>query len=365
MDMSEGPAEEVGFSIAEAREIVKDLFRPNPRIYWMDFSASMVVGLAGFLLVPAFGLLTPWALLLWAVSILALYRGAVFIHELVHLRRGTFTSFRVAWYLLCGVLLLIPPFMYENHWDHHNRRHYGTDGDGEYIPFARRPPSAIITFLAASPIVPLLAVYRFLVLAPLAWLVPRVRQAVYTRASSLQIDFDYVRRVPSAEELRSWRLQELGCFLYLVAVLALLVSGTLPPYRIGQAYLTIVGIVGLNSLRLLAAHRYRSSEAEMTFVEQLMDSINYPRNAPLTALWAPVGLRMHALHHLFPGMPYHALAEAHRRLLAQLPADSPYRDTSSPGLWATLRQLFKEAQESQGGGGMGLQPPRMDTVATG
>jgi hypothetical protein len=39
-------------------------------------------------------------------------------------------------------------------------------------------------------------------------------------------------------------------------------------------------------------------------------------------------------------MPYHRLAEAHARLMAKLPADSPYRRTVSPGLLHTLGELL-------------------------
>ena len=44
----------------------------------------------------------------------------------------------------------------------------------------------------------------------------------------------------------------------------------------------------------------------------------------LAELWAPVGLRYHALHHLLPSLPYHSLPEAHRRLAAQLGSGSTY-----------------------------------------
>ena len=42
---------------------------------------------------------------------------------------------------------------------------------------------------------------------------------------------------------------------------------------------------------------------ELTFVEQLLDSVNYPGRALLYVPIMPVGLRYHALHHLFPTMP--------------------------------------------------------------
>jgi fatty acid desaturase len=66
-------------------------------------------------------------------------------------------------------------------------------------------------------------------------------------------------------------------------------------------------------------------------------------------MWAPVGLRFHALHHLLPGLPYHALPEAHRRLMAALPPDSPYRRTNSPSLRASLTHLFRDARSESAG----------------
>jgi fatty acid desaturase len=57
-------------------------------------------------------------------------------------------------------------------------------------------------------------------------------------------------------------------------------------------------------------------------------------------------MRFHALHHLFPSLPYHALGAAHRRLMARLPPDSPYRLTEAPRLSASLRQLWRAARGS-------------------
>jgi hypothetical protein len=46
-------------------------------------------------------------------------------------------------------------------------------------------------------------------------------------------------------------------------------------------------------------------------------------------------------------MPYHSLAEAHRRLMEQLPADNVYRQTESPGLLFTVRELWREARKAK------------------
>jgi fatty acid desaturase len=87
----------------------------------------------------------------------------------------------------------------------------------------------------------------------------------------------------------------------------------------------------------------------MTFVEQMLYSINYPYHPWIGGLWAPVGLRFHALHHIFPTMPYHALAEAHRRLMRELPAESPYRLTEARSLWSEIGRLWQRAAQAQNG----------------
>ena len=67
------------------------------------------------------------------------------------------------------------------------------------------------------------------------------------------------------------------------------------------------------------------------------------RDAPgvLASIWAPVGLRYHALHHLLPSVPYHALGEAHRRLTAQLAPDSVYHRASYNGLAGLVYRLTR------------------------
>ena len=116
---------------------------------------------------------------------------------------------------------------------------------------------------------------------------------------------------------------------------------------IGTAAIIFIGPKELpNALRTLGAHRWLNNGGEMSFIEQMLDSVTYDRRPLLTGLWAPVGLRFHALHHIFPSMPYHAMAEAHRRLMRDLPSDSPYRKTVSPSLWNELSALWRRAKSS-------------------
>jgi len=338
--------DDIDFSISYAREIVGDLFEPHLAVYWADLLLTWSIAAASFLLAatPRFGVIVRTVCFL--VSSVAWYRSAAFIHELAHLRGRGVRPFRVVWNVVCGVPLLIPSFLYETHVDHHAKNHYGTVTDGEYVAWARQPPAQIVKFVAFSFIAPLLAVLRFAVLTPLSWASRGWRRRIHRRASALVVTPDYTRQL-RVDGHPAWWLEEAGCLLYLAAVALALLAGRLIIAVVVQAYVMAVLVVLINAARVLGAHRYRNTDGEMTFVEQMADSVTYPRHAAISALWAPVGLRFHALHHLFPSMPYHALGEAHRRLVAHLPADSPYCRTISPGLMVSLRTLLRESMASR------------------
>ena len=95
----------------------------------------------------------------------------------------------------------------------------------------------------------------------------------------------------------------------------------------------------LNHIRTLAAHRYTSDGETISHLDQFLDSTNVTGNW-MTELMCPLGLRYHALHHLFPRIPYHNLGIAHRRLAQQLPEDSIYHDATSPSIAVAIRDLL-------------------------
>ena len=333
------------FSLGQARGIVKDLFKHNPAIYWADFLSSIVVGGIGFVLLRRVFEPLSWAgIAAFIVSGLCYYRAVLFIHELVHMRDNSFRAFSITWNLLCGIPFLMPTFLYYTHADHHLRKHYATQRDGEYIPLGTMSPIHILIYLCQPFVLPLIAIVRFVILTPLCWCSPRIREIVQRRASSMVMDPTYIRPLPTRKAQRIFRLQEALCFLWCAGVATVIVAGIVPMGFLITAYCLAVFILTLNGLRTLGAHRYTNAGGEVTFLDQLLDSLNYPNRPFVSALWAPVGLRFHALHHLFPSMPYHNLATAHRRLMAELPADSPYRLTESPGLVASLVELWRNSR---------------------
>ena len=331
--------------IRQLRRALDDLLVPRPALYWIDFLTSISCFYAGFAATVVLPLNNPLKPLSAVVATLALYRAVVFIHELAHLSPGRVPGFHVAWNLLCGIPLLVPSFLYASHRDHHARRAYGTMKDGEYRPWGHPGNRISIVMFSFSSFLGLPAgVLRFGALGPVSWFNPKIREWVAVNASSFVVDPHYRRDPPSQHEARGWRVQEAGVFTYLLAIAAALVTGRINAELLVQLYLISAASLLLNSLRTLAAHRYRSAGDPMTATQQLLDTLNYPGRSWLIPLWAPVGLRFHATHHLFPGIPYHNLAAAHGRVMGMLPEGSPYHRTAGCSLVASLANLWWSAR---------------------
>lgn len=337
------PQENQDFSRREIKKLVQDLFAPKPALYWTDFLVTVSIGYgcaAIYLTAPAFSLLQVAAMLL---SGLALFRVGIFIHELVHREEASMIGFHIAWNLLVGMPLLMHSFLYRNHLDHHHPRKFGTPGDGEYLPLGSAPLRETALYFAQVPVLPIMAAFRFLILVPLSLLKPRWRRWLLECRSSYAIDPYYRRTIPSTERQDLWVALDLLGFFWVVGALALILSGVITWTTIGLLYCLAIWTIGLNWVRTLAAHRFMNEGTRMTYEEQVEDSLTIGGHSLLSYLLFPIGLRYHALHHLFPLMPYHSMGEAHRRLMNGLPEDSVYRKTIVPGLVAVLRDLLRNA----------------------
>lgn len=333
------------FPLREAHHLVRDLMTPNPWIYWTDLLFHVTLGWAAFftaLFSPFFSL---WQLGGFVVAVLALYRSAIFVHELAHLKKGTFQNFRLVWNITCGIPFMIPSFTYDGvHNDHHKPDVYGTSADGEYLPFATRRPAEMVFYVLLSFLIPAVLAVRFVLLTPLCYLIPPLRKIVWERASSLTIDPTYRRAKDAIRNDHNWRQQEIAACLFGTSVIVLVTLKVFPASLLVLWYLIAVTVFILNSLRTLAAHAYRNpGDRKMTLAEQYLDSINIPGNFLITPLWAPVGLRYHATHHLFMSMPYHNLGKAQRRLVNGLKDNSQYIKTLRSGLWDALTHIWRES----------------------
>jgi fatty acid desaturase len=325
----------------QANAIAGDLTRPNPWIYWTDLAATaLVLYLSLFL---ATTLRSPAAsVLAAAIAVLALYRAISFIHELTHLRPGAVPGFHLAWNALIGVPFLTPSLMYEGvHMLHHAKDRYGTGEDPEYRPLARLPARQLAVFLGVAFLAPLGVFLRFAVITPLSLLIPALRSLTTGRLSAMTINPAFVRRDLDRARTPAWLGQEIACWLWSWVFTALTVTRVVPgrvPLIVAAVYAVMAAI---NQLRTAVAHAWESEGERMSFRDQFLDTVNVPPPALLPMLWAPVGLRYHALHHLMPRLPYHNLAAAHRRLVANLPPDSDYRRVEQPELGPAMARLVR------------------------
>jgi fatty acid desaturase len=324
----------------QANELARDLARANPRVYWLDLCVTAAVTWLS-LAIATTSASTAWAVTAGVVCILALYRGISFIHELTHLRPDEVPGFHIAWNVLIGVPWLTPSLLYEGvHILHHAKDRYGTARDPEYHPLARRPPHELAAFVGIALLAPVGVILRFAVLAPISFLIPPLRRFVVAKTSGMVINLGFSREDHDRAASAPWLAQEIGAWLWSWMILGLTATGVIPLRALIIAMVIFSLMTVLNQMRTAVAHYWENDGEQMPVLDQFLDSVNVPPPALLPFLWAPVGLRYHALHHLMPRLPYHNLGTAHRRLTEAFPADHVYRRVEQPELFPALARLL-------------------------
>lgn len=327
--------------LRRAQRAIADLRRPKLGVYFFDLFVTastiwiaMVVasrpgaGVLGFV-VGAFG------------AGLALSRAVLFAHELSH-QRGALPGLRLAWHLLVGVPFLFPSFLYEHvHRRHHHVAVYRTEADPEHAPDARSFRARTAGAQLAALALPLLLIARWL-LAPISPWSPRLRSFVLRRFSSLTTNAQYT---PPAKRSRGDLLAEIACALWSYGLVAALVMGALPLRAALAGAVAIAVAASVSDLRGEVLHRFQTTGRIGTLERQVLDSVNVPSTNLVTRVFFPMGIGYHALHHLAPSLPYHAIEEAHARLLRVLGPDSFYARSTERSLASAIANAVLEGDE--------------------
>jgi fatty acid desaturase len=342
-----------GSWISATRAVLQEsnvnFFRVRPDRYWVDFllSITLAYGFATVFLMAPLGSLLQLAA--YPFAVFWIYRLGSLVHEVCHLSQHEMRTFKVTWNLLVGVMTLAPsPFFTRHHRDHHSARMYGTPQDPEYIVNVFRPGSlsSLLAYSVLLALFPLIVFFRFL-LAPMSFIHPRLREWVLTHASSLTMNYRYERKLNRFDR---WAVTsvELLCCLRAAGMLLAVAFGLSHWTRLPLFYSVGVGVLVLNQLRLLADHHFVTDGKPLALDDHIRDSCNYTGRDFLTWLLFPFAIRYHALHHLFPMLPYHNLKAAHAYLIEHLPADSPYRSLDQTSWWSVAKKtLFSTAPGQQ------------------
>ena len=322
----------------------EDFHQSKQWVYWRDMIIGAVIAYSAAGIYLGAERFSVWQIGGFLVAVFWLYRVGSLVHEVAHLGGREMTAFKVVWNLLVGVPTLTPStFFTGHHRDHHTQRVYGTPQDPEYVVNVCPRGSVwnlglYFLFVAAFPVIVFL---RFF-LAPLTFVTPAIRTYTLKHLSAFTFNWKYERPLNRIDR-QTFAALELLCWVRAVAIPGAVVMGATEPSRILQLYLLGATVVIMNQLRQLADHHFEGDGENLTMSEHIQDSCNYVGQDPLTWLFFPFAIQYHALHHLFPSLPYHNLANAHRYLMQELPGNSPYRDLVQPGWWSVASKMLRKS----------------------
>ena len=338
--------------IRDARAVIKNssvnFFEVQQSKYWWDLVLCTFMAYLFASLYLAFPLFSWQQCVCFPIAAFWLYRGNSMVHEVSHLGKKQFPRFGLAWNLLLGIPTLFPStFFTAHHRDHHSGRHYGTPQDPEYIVNVFTPgsyASTIFYFLHVT-FYPVFVLLRFM-LAPISFLRKDWREFTLRRLSSFTLNWKYERNI-SRMDRKTFTMIEIMCCLRAWAIPISVMIGLTTWVRIPLMYFLAITILFANQMRFFADHHFESEGEQMSMSDHITDSCNYSKNDFLTWLFFPFTIRFHALHHLFPTIPYHNLPAAHQHLTDNLPHDSVYHTLDQPSWWHTTKQTLGFSKSSK------------------
>ncbi len=328
---------------ATLRDSGRDFFHPSAWRYWIDFFGCLIPAYVASAIFLGATMGSWQQLLSYPVALFFLYRLGSLVHEVCHLKHGEMNAYKLAWNLLAGIIIFSPsPFFTRHHRDHHSTHYFGTTDDPEYFlsMYHRGNVLGIFMLIGKMLITPLVVFLRFL-LVPLIWLVHGWREWTLVHASSLSMALNpsYERKLNPVDR-RNIAIVEWLCWVRATQILVVIALGITDWTRLPLLYSLGFGVLCMNTLRLAGDHHGHSHGDAVSMADHILDSCNYTGRDAMTAILFPFSIRYHALHHIFPSLPYHNLAAAHRYLIQTLEPTSPYRSLDRNGWWAVAKHTF-------------------------
>ena len=183
--------------------------------------------------------------------------------------------------------------------------------------------------ILASLLLPVFQVIRFGIMPFIIPFLSIEKQSfIFEKMSTLVFDTSYKRKFKNqSKELSEMKFNDLMSALYKVIVLILVINEILPWEFIYYYYFGFVIGSILNMYRAIFNHLYSNYTLRpMDTDSHILDTTTI-ESSILTNIIFVNGLNYHALHHLFPEIPYYNLKAAHNKAMKCLNTDHVYRKT--------------------------------------
>ncbi|MDR3501698.1 MAG: fatty acid desaturase [Legionella sp.] len=306
------------------RSHMQHLKKINKTIYWLDLFLTALFAWTLFVLACQTKNMF-LSIVFLGMSSIFFYRGLSFVHEVTH-HAPHIKGYRVAWNLLFGMAFLYPSYVYENHLLHHRMDHYGSSKDAEYF-IINKKLSGLFRFLFWGQFVmPAKLIIRSLIF-PLVFISEKFSNFYEMHLCGFYLNPEYEKKPLSKRIKKNLYKEDLRCTLFAYMILGLIFAHQLPAYIILYWYSAAFILSFINSIRVVVCTHNYNYLSPRDRAEQIIDTFTLDKGLILPGLIAPIGLRYHALHHLFPGIPYHSLGKAHRMVCEAFPNNTAYKDT--------------------------------------
>jgi len=258
------------------------------------------------------------------------------MHEIIHFKNKLKPLYWL-WNLSFGAFINFPIYMHEPHFDHHATNKFGTIKDPEYEVMANKKPGELIL----APLV-MLALTTFLfirfTLLPLFLYFGKIEK-VWKHFSTFALNLKYVR--DTSEISKQQIFQDYLCSFYNISLITMAVNDIVPIQLIIIIFMqTYLGLVW-NFYRAMAAHRYTSDFKAKAGQEDLLEDCVTISAVYMQPLF-PNYIGYHAIHHLYPQIPYYNLKKAHKICAERSPEYLGTVDTFT----SSTHKLFKAMVEN-------------------